>query len=116
MKEFILIFRDAAMPAAERPTADQLKNVSQPWIDWIGGIAAQNKLVSTGGRLDFDGATVRPGNVVTDGPYAEIKEILLGYTIIRAENQEEAIQLSKSCPILAIGGNVEVRALVQMNS
>jgi len=51
---------------------------------------------------------------VIDGPYAEIKEIILGYIVVKTETLDEAIQLSKSCPILPVGGNVEIRAIVPM--
>jgi len=81
----------------------------------MGSIAAQNKLANRGNRLDFEGATVRPGNVVTDGPYAEIKEILGGYIVVNTASIEEAVELAKGCPILNIGGNVEVRGIVQIN-
>jgi hypothetical protein len=114
MKEFILLFRSAP---SGRPqlTPDQLKAISQPWQDWLGSIAAQNKLASLGSRLSFDGATVKPADVVTDGPYAEIKEILLGYSVVKTDTQEEAIELAKGCPVLSQGGNVEVREIIQMN-
>src|SRR5476649_2595066 len=100
MKEFILLFRNAAS-AQPVLSPEELKNVSKPWEDWIGSIAAQNKLANIGARLDFDGATVKPGKVATDGPYAEIKEILLGYIVVKAETLQEAIELANDCPVLA---------------
>ena len=115
MKEFLLLFRNAPT-GAPALSPEELKNISKPWQDWIGGIAAQNKLASQGNRLGFEGATVRPANFVTDGPYAEIKEIVLGYTIVKTESLEEAIELAKGCPVLNMGGNVEVRAIVLMGS
>ena len=59
---------------------------------------------------------LKPGNIVTNGPYAEIKEILGGLSIIRAESMEEAAEIAKNCPILSVGGNVEVREIIPMNS
>jgi len=115
MKEFILLFRNASSNAPQL-TPEQMKEISKPWQDWMGSLAAQNKIVNIGARLANEGATVKPEDVVTDGPYAEIKEILLGFTIIKADTLEEAIELSKGCPVLAMGGNVEVRPIVQMNS
>jgi hypothetical protein len=114
MKEFLLVFRSDPSKGP-RLSPEQLQEISKPWQDWMGSIAAQNKLVERGNRLDFEGATVRPGNVVTDGPYAEIKEILLGYTIVKAASLNEAIELAKGCPILIGGGNVEVRTVVPMH-
>jgi len=114
MKEFILLFRSAPSDGPQL-TPEQLKDVSRPWQDWIGSIAAQQKLANIGARLGFEGATVK-ADVVTDGPYAEIKEILLGYIVVKTGTLEEAIELSKGCPALSMGGNVEVRDIVQMNS
>jgi hypothetical protein len=113
MNEFLLIFRrDAEFDA--RFTPEQLKEATQPWQDWMGGLAAQNKLANMGNRLNIAGKVIKPGNVVTDGPYVEVKESIGGYTIIRADSLEEAAELSKDCPILATGGSVEVREIVPM--
>ena len=83
-------------------------------MDWIGGIAAQNKLTDKGSSLAAPGKVVRPENVITDGPYTEIKELLGGFSIVKAASLEEAAELAKGCPILAVGGNVEVREINQM--
>lgn len=114
MTEFLLIFRNTPPTGDAMPTPEQLKDISKPWMDWIGGIAAQDKLSDRGNRLTFGGATVKTG-AVTDGPYAEIKEIILGYTIVKADTLSEAIELAKACPVLPDGGNVEVRAIAPMN-
>ncbi|CAN5878415.1 hypothetical protein BH11BAC7_BH11BAC7_28550 [soil metagenome] len=114
MKEFLLIFRREE--GNEGPLSpEQLQAMMKPWQDWLGNIAAQNKLVSPGNRLERDGTVLKPNNVITNGPYVETKESVGGYTIIKAGSLEEATELSKSCPILQVGGNVEVRAIVPMN-
>jgi YCII-related domain len=114
MKEFLLIFRNTPPTGDIMPTPEQLKDISKPWMDWIGSIAAQDKLANRGNRLTFGGATVKTG-AVTDGPYAEIKEIILGYSIVKVGTLEEAIELAKGCPVLPDGGNVEVREIAPMN-
>ena len=78
MKEFLLVFRTdyKAMPTG---SPEEMQAMGKKWKDWIGGIAAQNKLVETGKRLSFDGKVVRANNVITDGPYTEIKESMGGY-------------------------------------
>ena len=115
MKEFLLIFRRDASAEDARLSPEQLQVMMKPWQDWMGSIAAQNKLVDQGNRLEADGKVVKPNNMVTNGPYVEIKEAIGGYTIIRAASIEEATEVSKSCPILQVGGNVEVRAIIPMN-
>jgi len=52
--------------------------------------------------------------VVTDGPYAESKDIVGGYTLIQAKDLGEAAELSKGCPIFESGGLVEVRPVMEM--
>ncbi|HTF28793.1 MAG TPA: YciI family protein, partial [Flavitalea sp.] len=112
MKEFVLVFRDSNNPDF-KPSPEQMQEVLSSWMNWMGGIAAQNKLVDRGSRLSVTNAkTVKPNNVVTDGPYMEIKEFINGYTIVKTANIDEAVDLAKGCPILKIGGNVEVRAIV----
>src|ERR1700742_3235011 len=113
MNEFLLIFRrDANFDASLTP--EQLRGATKPWQDWMGGLAAQNKLANSGNRLAVEGKIVKPGNIVTDGPYVEVKESIGGYIIINAASLAEAAELSKDCPILATGGNVEVREIVPM--
>ena len=114
MKEFLLVFRAEHQSVEPDMSPEQLQAMMKPWQDWIGNIAAQNKLVTAGNRLYPEGKVIKPGKVVTDGPYVETKEAVGGYTIIKAGSLEEAVEMSKDCPILFTGGNVEVRAIVPM--
>jgi hypothetical protein len=108
MKDFLFVYRNdyKNQPAA---SPEEMQAVTKKWMDWMGGVAAQNKLVSHGNRLGSEGRVVRPGNVVTDGPYTEIKELIGGYSIVKAESYDEAVEIAKGCPIFEVGGNVEVR-------
>src|SRR4051812_7265754 len=115
MNEFLLIFRNEPAAPPTNLSPEQIQARMKPWQDWIGGLAAQNKLVTGGNRLDHNGRIVKPNNIVTNGPYVELKEAVGGYTIIKADSLEEATELSKGCPILHIGGSVEVRAIIPMN-
>ncbi|MDB5091165.1 MAG: transcription initiation protein [Mucilaginibacter sp.] len=113
MKDFLLVYRN---DFKNQPTGspEELQAVTKKWMDWIGGIAAQNKLTNQGNRLGSEGKVVRPNNVVTDGPYTEIKELIGGYSIINAESYDEAVEIAKGCPIFEFGGNVEVRDINPM--
>ena len=114
MKEFLFVFRAdwGSMPAAS-PEEAQARTKS--WMDWIGSIAAQNRLVDKGNRLEGTGKVVRPKGSVTDGPYVEIKESIGGYSLVKAATYDEAVKLAQGCPVLLGGvGSVEVRELGQM--
>jgi len=108
MNEFLIaIHRDMKSKDAS-PSPEQMQAAIKPFQDWIGGIAAQNKLVSPPKRWDTVGRVVKQ-DTVTDGPYAEIKESLGGMILIRAESYDEAVAIARECPILQWGATVEVR-------
>src|ERR1700712_2613333 len=112
MDEFILIFRHQDGKAIASP--EQMQIWMKQTRDWIGGIAAQNKF--TGGNgLPFDEArVVKPNNVVTNGPFGDIKETIGGYIIVKADSVEEAVEFAKGCPVLQGEGNsVEVRRIAK---
>ena len=114
MKEFMMLFRHDPSEYTE-PSAEEIQAEIKKWKDWIGAIAAQGKFVGTN-QLDSEGSKVlKPGNVVTDGPYAEVKEILGGYIIVKAASMDEALEMGKGCPVLGHGGHVEIRNFVELN-
>ena len=110
MKDFLFVYRS---DFSNRPqtSPEEMQANTKRWMDWIGTIAAQNKLTDRGNRLDLNGKVLRPNNMVTDGPYTEIKESLAGYSIVKANSLEEGLEVAKGCPIIAAGGNVEVREI-----
>ena len=93
---------------------EQMQIWMKQTMDWIGGIAAQGKFVS-GTGLPFDEArVVRSGNLVTNGPFGEIKETIGGLIRVKAESPEEAVEFAKGCPVLQGEGNsVEVRKIAE---
>ncbi len=52
------------------------------------------------------------GQVVTDGPYTEGKEIVGGYIVVTAASVDEAVELAHGCPIFDNAGSLEVRPIV----
>jgi hypothetical protein len=112
MDEFILIMRhqDGGKVASPEQSQDWMKQT----MDWIGGIAAQNKFVS-GTGLPFDSArVVKHNKVVTNGPFGDIKETIGGFITVRATSVEEAVEFAKGCPVLQGEGNtVEVRKIAK---
>jgi hypothetical protein len=115
MKDFLFVFRRDFVDSQAQPSPQQLQETMKYWQDWMGTIAAQNKLVSAGSRLASKGKVVKSKTMVTDGPYIEMKEAIGGYIIVRTETLDEAAELAKGCPILSVGGNVEVREVIAMD-
>jgi hypothetical protein len=51
--------------------------------------------------------------LMTDGPFADTKEVLGGIYLVEAANLDEAIELAARIPAARLGGTVEVRPVVQ---
>lgn len=112
MDEFALIMRHEDGTKLASP--EQMQAWMKQTMDWIGGIAAQNKFVG-GTGLPFDNARVVHSNkTVTNGPFGDIKETIGGIITVRAESFEEAAEFAKGCPVLQGEGNtVEVRKIAK---
>lgn len=108
----MLIFRHEDGHKVASP--EQIQVWMKQTMDWIGGIAAQNKFVA-GNGLPFDDARVVSHNkIVTNGPFGEIKETIGGYIIVKADSVEEAVEFAKGSPVLQGEGNtVEVRKIAR---
>ncbi len=112
MDQYALIMRHEDGGKVASP--EQMETWMKQTMDWIGGIAAQNKFVG-GTGLPFDDArVVHAGNMVTNGPFGDIKETIGGFITVKAESVEEAVEFAKGCPVLQGEGNtVEVRRIAR---
>jgi hypothetical protein len=112
MEEFMLIFRHEDGRKVASP--EQLQIWMKQTMDWIGGIAARNKFVAGNGLPFEDSKVVKHGNVITNGPFGDIKETIGGYVIVKADSVDEAVEFAKGCPVLQGDGNsVEVRKIAK---
>ena len=112
MKDFMFIFRGSSQPSDFSP--EQMQQHMQKWFAWIEKLKADDHYV-TGQPLTPTGKTVKGAKpVVTDGPFAESKEIVGGFFIIKANSIEEASELAKGCPDLPLKGTVEVREVMKI--
>jgi hypothetical protein len=112
MEEFVLIMRHEDGKKVASP--QQMEIWMKQTMDWIGGIAAQNKFVSGTGLPFEDARVVTHNKVVTNGPFGEIKETIGGFITVKADSVDEAVEFAKGCPVLQGEGNtMEVRKIVK---
>ena len=112
MKDFMLIFTNN--PNMPKATPEQMQANMQLWFAWIDKLKSTNQYVS--GEALMPGGKMVTGKkaLVTDGPFAESKEIVGGYFIVRAASIEDATVLAKDCPDLPHDGKVQVREVMKM--
>jgi hypothetical protein len=76
----------------------------------VGGAGLQPTTTATTIRL-ADGEML-----VTDGPFADTKEIFGGYYLVEAENLDQATEIAARIPALRLGGSVEIRPVMEGHS
>lgn len=93
------------------PAADLPPDVMAAHQELPGRIAAQGGRVIAGLALEPpDTATSIGGDVVTDGPFIETKEVLAGVFVLEARDLDHALELASLTPV--VSGGVEVRPLI----
>jgi hypothetical protein len=103
----MLIFRGGAVSRDDMSPSELQAHVAK-WYTWSDELARRRR--NAGTPLDSPGATVRGHDrVVTDGPYAESKDLVTGSMVIEAASLEDAIEVASTCPTYEFDGSVEVR-------
>ena len=115
MKEFLLIFRGGEEHRqAEQQSPELWQAHMMKWKVWMDNLGKEGKFLG-GQPLSQDGGVIHgKKKLVTDGPFAESKEIVGGYLLIKASDLNEAIEISKNCPLLEHDGLVEVREITEL--
>jgi hypothetical protein len=112
MSEFVYLYRGGER---DRSPAE-MQQVMQKWASWLKELGDKGYMKDPGQPLERSGKIVQgKQKTVTDGPFAEAKDVVGGYTLIEAKDIGQAVELSKGCPILETGGLVEVRPVMKMN-
>lgn len=100
--------------APPMPEADDVARMSKynDELRKAGALLALDGLhpLSAGARVSYSGGTP----TVTDGPYAEAKEVIGGYWMIQVRDKEEAVEWAKRIPA-ADGDTVEIRQVFEMS-
>lgn len=109
MNEFVFLYRNGS----HSMSPEQIEQVLPKWAAWFQGLAAKGHILDRGQPLQRSGKLV--GKTVTDGPFAEAKDVIGGYTLIKARDVGEAADLAKGCPVIEAGGQVEVRPVMKLN-
>ena len=114
MSEYVFLYRGATDKRTLSP--QEMQQSMQKWMAWFKELEKKGKLKSIGQPLESEGKVVGGRKkTVTDGPYAETKDIIGGYSLIEARSLDEAAELAAGCPGIETGGLVEVRPVRPLN-
>ena len=115
MAKYMFVFRGGLVTKADA-SPDQMQAHFQKWVTWFGELQARGEVA--GDPLQSGGKTLRgPHKTESDGPYAEMKDLVGRYAILDAASLEDATQIARGCPIFEDhdNGSVEVRAIADMS-
>ena len=112
MSEFVYLYRGGE--AGRSP--ERMQQQMQKWMAWFKELGEKGHIKEPGHPLERAGKLVKgKQKTVTDVPFAEAKDVVGGYSLIEARDLEQAVDLSKGCPIFEVEGGVEVRPVMKMN-
>jgi hypothetical protein len=112
MSAFVLLLHDTSWHTGDLGPA-QMQAIIARYGAWAGGLAERGKLRGGHKLADDGGRHVRRDGermTVTDGPYAEAREVVGGLFMIEAADMDEAVAIAKTCPHMDLGW-IEVRAV-----
>ncbi len=110
----VLIYEDEAQYATATP--EVFAEIHQAHDDFAGKVEELGGKILGGDALQPSGTATslrRGGSEVTDGPFAETKEVLGGFYLIEAPDLDVALAIGKACP--ARFGGVEVRPVMSFD-
>jgi hypothetical protein len=104
MKKFLFIYRESPENRA-KPSPEEMQDLQAGWYAWMQKFSST--IVPGGDGLKHSGRVLKAG-LVTDGPHAEAKEIIVSFGVIQADNYDAAVAIALECPP---GHTIESRAL-----
>jgi len=106
MSDFVYLFHTSEADQREAMgTPEREQQSMQAWMVWMRDLEAKGHLKNRGQPLERTGKVVRgTQKLVTDGPFTEAKDLVAGFIVVDARNLDEAIELSKGCPMLVGNG------------
>ncbi|MGH8090146.1 MAG: YciI family protein [Rudaea sp.] len=117
MSEYVLLYRNTSEAHHEAMGSPERAQVSMSkWRAWMNEMTDKGLLKNVGQPLERVGRVVSgKKKTITDGPYAEVKDVIGGFSIVEARDLDHAAQIASGCPVLEGGGSVEVRPVLQLN-
>jgi hypothetical protein len=104
-----LVFLRSVPGRQEPPSPAQMQEMYTAFNAWKDKFKAH--IADMGGKLK-PGGKILTASGVTDGPFAEAKEVVGGYMVVTAENYDRALQIARECPgVVRPGASVEIREI-----
>ena len=103
MPQYIIVYLGGKQPSSPEEGKKHFEKYKE-WLASLGdsAVSPMNPFKNT--------STLKPDGSITTGSTTSMS----GYTIIETDTMEKALEITKACPFLDIGGSLEVSELIQM--
>jgi len=113
MSKYLYVFRGGHDVEASFSPEKQQSYMGE-WMKWVEDLQKQSAYIA-GDPLSKEGATIRGSDkLLTDGPYAEAKDLVGGYLLVELPSFDAAKEEATRCPIYQTNGSVEIRPILSM--
>ena len=109
MAKFLFVYRESTERRA-KPSPEEMQALQAGWYAWMQKF--NSAIVPGGDGLKHSGRVLKAG-LVTDGPYAEAKELIASFGVIQADNYDAVLAIVRECPAAAAGTgwSIEIREM-----
>jgi len=113
MNDYVFLYRSPPSPAL---SPQQMEDRMGRWNHWFRDLEKRGALANLGHPLQHAGGGVvrDKAGTISDGPFAETKDIVIGFSVVTARSFDEAVSFATACPVFDQGGVVEVRQIAKM--
>ena len=116
MAKFLFLQRGGGCNDPSQMSADEMDALMKSCMEWMQAGKDEGWLLDPGAPLSGGAAVVDKSLAVTDGPFAEARELVGGYTMIEAADLATACELAKRTIKMTGAGTIEVREIAEMGS
>jgi hypothetical protein len=114
MKRFLLLIRED-IRRAEQLTEQQVHAEIAIMTRWVEELTKSGNFIQ-GDPLENSMRIATADKIVSDGPFIEAREAVTGFTLIKADNIDQAAELAMACPLVQNGQiKIEVRPILDFS-
>lgn len=110
LKDFVLMFKGGEPEVTRKIIGNKQENPQPLWSNWLKFLEDEGHMANPGSYLGYEGKSVSKDGFVADMAVVDYQDTVIGFIVIKANDMNQAVQLSRKCPIFSNPGcTIDVR-------